>query len=199
MRELAARAHAGQLYGGRPYTHHLDAVEAVLRRWGPQGLARELWEDLLVAAQAHDLLEDTATSPAAIEQVGGPGVWRLVQALTDAPGPNRRARHAATYPQLVRVAGAVRVKLADRIANVEASMAEARGTGGTDRVDGARRGAMYVREHATFRQLLGGETPGPGDGPLWAHLDALIAQAHAVAQAIGRARRPLDPTRRAVR
>jgi len=89
----------------------------------------------------------------------GPDVAGLVDAVTDEPGPNRRARKAATY-QKIREAGhlAVRLKLADRIANVEA------GGSLTD---------MYRKEHEAFRRNL--HTAGENED-MWRHLDGLLRE-----------------------
>jgi hypothetical protein len=84
-------------------------------------------------------------------------VARLVHAVTNEPGQNRRARHAATYPK-IREAGdnAITLKLADRIANVEA---------------GGNLVGMYKKEHEDFKRAL--YTPGQAE-EMWAHLNQLL-------------------------
>ncbi len=154
----AATKHGNQQYStGLPYTHHLAAVEEVLRRFGhgcdhvdPSSM------DLLEAAWLHDIVEDTGTKVKEIAEMFGPRVAELVEAVTDEPGPNRRTRKALTYPKIRSMPGAVRLKLADRTANVES---------GGDLVD------MYRREQEDFYRAL--HTSGE-DEAMWAHLERLL-------------------------
>lgn len=142
----------GQMYGPLPYTHHLAAVEAVLRRFG--------FGDDLVMLQAgwlHDSVEDTKTKAKEIIEAFGEEVANLVVAVTNEPGENRKARGLATYPK-IRAAGprAVALKLADRIANVE---------------NGGKLVKMYQKEYEDFRRAL--FTAGENE-EMWAHLDGLL-------------------------
>lgn len=149
---FAAMKHAGQTYGsGLPYTHHLAAVEQVMRRFGI------LDEAMLTASWLHDVVEDTETKLKEIEEMFGPEVARLVHAVTNEDAPNRKMRHALTYPK-IREAGALAImlKLADRIANVEA---------------GGNLVGMYRKEHEDFRRAL--YTPGQAD-IMWEHLNGLM-------------------------
>jgi guanosine-3',5'-bis(diphosphate) 3'-pyrophosphohydrolase len=151
--------HAGQLYaGGLPYTHHLAAVEQVVRRFS-DSRGTMAPEHLLVAAWLHDVVEDTGTKVKEIEEMFGENVSQLVAAVTNEEGANRKIRTALTYPK-IRKGGvwAVRLKLADRIANVE--------TGG-------KLVSMYSKEHEDFRRAL--YTPGENED-MWTHLDGLLAQ-----------------------
>lgn len=140
-----------QLYSGLPYTHHLAAVEAVYLRFHP-----EATEEERAATWLHDSVEDTWTKLKDIRENFGSRVSNLVGAVTNEDGPNRKARSAATYPKTRGVVGGVRLKLADRIANVEH---------GGDLVD------MYVKEYDDFRRNL--FTAGE-DEVMWAHLDNLL-------------------------
>lgn len=149
---FATIKHTGQVYSsGLPYTHHLAAVENVLRRF------QVVDENLLTASWLHDVVEDTATKLKEIEEMFGAEVARLVHAVTNEPGQNRRARHAATYPK-IREAGtdAITLKLADRIANVES---------------GGNLVGMYRKEHEDFKRSL--YTPGQAE-EMWAHLNQLL-------------------------
>jgi (p)ppGpp synthase/HD superfamily hydrolase len=163
VRFFAATKHGDQKYaGGLPYTHHLAAVEAVLQRFGPArvlSLASETPltdQVMLEAAWLHDVVEDRGVKVKEIREMFGDEVARLVEAVTDEPGENRKARKFATYPK-IRDAGplAVRLKLADRIANVE--------QGGLSK--------MYVKEHEDFRRAL--YTPGENED-MWAHINKLM-------------------------
>lgn len=150
---FATIKHTGQTYSsGLPYTHHLAAVEQVLRRFNITD------ENLLTASWLHDVVEDTETKLKEIEEMFGPEVARLVHAVTNEDAPNRKMRHALTYPK-IRENGenAIRLKLADRIANVEA---------------GGNLVGMYRKEHEDFKRAL--YTSGQADD-MWAHLNGLLA------------------------
>lgn len=141
-----------QLYGVLPYTHHLAAVEAVLREYGSS-------DELLIAAWLHDIVEDTDVKIRDIEENFGSTVATLVAAVTSEPGPNRKTRNALTYPK-IRETGpeAIRLKLADRIANVC--------SGGSSK-------QMYAKEHGDFRHAL----RDPNDKlnwKMWVRLDGEI-------------------------
>ena len=152
--------HGTQLYSGVPYTHHLAAVEAVLRKFGPAYPGNNCDDEnddlMLVAAWLHDVIEDTGTKAKEIAEMFGEDVAELVSAVTNEPGQNRKIRAALTYPKIRANSLAVRLKLADRIANVE--------TGGK-LVD------MYKKEYEDFRRAL--YTPGQHED-MWAHLDDLL-------------------------
>ena len=141
-----------QLYGVLPYTHHLAAVEATLREFG------ETRTELLVAAWLHDIVEDTDIKLRDVEENFGPTVAVLVGAVTAEAGANRKTKNALTYPK-IREAGidAVRLKLADRLANV-------RNGGSHD---------MYAKEHRDFRHALYDESH-TGIHPMWWALDDLF-------------------------
>lgn len=153
--EFARRAHAGQEYsGGDFHERHLARVVATLRRFGVDDPV------LLAAAWLHDTLEDTATELAQIRAEFGDQVADLVWRLTDEPGANRKERHRLTHGKIRGHRDAVRVKLADRIANVEAS-----------REQGSHLFGMYRHEHAQFREDLfeDGEF-----AEMWQHLEARL-------------------------
>jgi (p)ppGpp synthase/HD superfamily hydrolase len=153
----ASVKHGEQKYGGLPYTHHLAAVESVLRRFGynnPGDCASD--RNILTAAWLHDVIEDTGTKAKEISELFGSHVALIVSAVTNEPGANRKIRAALTYPKIRSVPLAVALKLADRIANVE---------------NGGSLVAMYAKEHEDFRRAL--FTPGEHDA-MWAHLDRLL-------------------------
>jgi guanosine-3',5'-bis(diphosphate) 3'-pyrophosphohydrolase len=136
-----------QLYGNLlPYTHHLAAVEAVLIRYGFDD------ETMRASAWLHDVIEDTRDRSNEvklrdIEEIFGDDIAVLVGAVTSEPGENRKVRNALTYPK-IRAAGtlAVALKLADRIANVEA---------------GGRMVAKYKLEHPEFKHGIYISLPKP--------------------------------------
>ena len=57
-----------------------------------------------MASWLHDVVEDTETKLKEVEEMFGPEVARLVSAVTNEDGPNRKVRHALTYPK-IREAG----------------------------------------------------------------------------------------------
>lgn len=142
----------GQLYGVLPYTHHLAAVEQVLRYFNEEN------NDILIAAWLHDIVEDTDVKLRDIEENFGPNVAHLVGAVTSEEGPNRKTRNALTYPK-IRKAGsdAVALKLADRIANVNS---------------GGSSFPMYQKEHDDFKFAL--YDSNHKNDNMWDQLDYLI-------------------------
>lgn len=137
-REFAIKAHKKQLYGKQPYVVHLDAVVKVLIRFGVSN------EDLLTAGYLHDTIEDTATTIQELESTFGNVVASLVDAVTDGFGRNRKEKKERPYKLIPTVPGALVLKLADRIANVEA--AKRQGNFGLLN--------MYAKEQLEFRRRL---------------------------------------------
>jgi (p)ppGpp synthase/HD superfamily hydrolase len=151
-REFAIAAHGDQRYGSEPYLVHLTAVREVLRDFGYDG-------DLALAAWLHDTVEDTEVTVEQLEHEFGPRVAALVWAVTGI-GANRKERNASAYAKMLALPDAVTVKLADRIANSEAS---ARGNPGLL--------AMYREELAGFTAALGDY----GDAAMWERLRRALA------------------------
>jgi ribosomal-protein-alanine N-acetyltransferase len=151
-RALARHAHAAQRYGEAPYVSHLASVRGILRDFGHDGA-------LAVAAWLHDAVEDTPVGRDEIERVFGAEVAALVWAVTGV-GETRKERVASAYAKLRAHPRAVILKLADRIANSEAS-----------RRNNPRLHAMYRDELAGFEAALGAH----GDPAMWARLRAAFA------------------------
>lgn len=151
---FAESAHGNQKYGDAPYSTHLAAVRAVLNDFGYGG-------DVGVAAWLHDVLEDTDVAKAELDAAFGPEVTELVWAVTGV-GDSRIECNEDWYRKVVAHPPAVVLKLADRIANVEAS-------------PGTRWLAMYQAEHPEFRHRLGALLAGEAPvARMWARLDAAI-------------------------
>lgn len=144
------------LHSGVPYTHHLQDVERVLRRFGETRIV------LLAAAWLHDVVEDCAEVKIKhIIELFGAEVAALVAAVTKEKGP----RSQVTLPNLEQIRttmDAVILKLADRIANVES---------------GGNMVEKYRQEHAAFTHgLSGAKTTNPEMvARMWAHLNGLLA------------------------
>lgn len=142
------------MYGVLPYTHHLAAVESVLREFG------ETRTEMLIAAWLHDIVEDTDIKIRDVEENFGPAVAALVAAVTSEDGPNRKTRNALTYPK-IREAGtdAIKLKLADRIANVRS---------------GGSSFEMYKKEYKDFCHGLRKE--GTLNDQMWEALDSILCE-----------------------
>jgi (p)ppGpp synthase/HD superfamily hydrolase len=134
-RSFAITAHGDQQYGDRPYVEHLDAVAAVVSGWG-------MPDDLVNAAYLHDVLEDTATAHHEIIDPFGWAVFDIVYACTAEPLLTREQAMASIYRKVALNGNAALVKLADRIANVEASE------------PGSRHAVRYLSEHRAFSAAL---------------------------------------------
>lgn len=152
-RDFAVAAHGAQKYGEHPYSHHLDAVAGVLTAAGVKRA------HVLCAAYLHDVVEDTKVSAAEIEQRFGPEVANIVSAVTKVKGYvlEQYLRGIANNPD------AVLVKLADRIANTEAS-----------RANHPEMYAKYRQEYPVFRRILGMVTLTAEGHELWSRLEAAV-------------------------
>src|SRR5262249_38164816 len=149
------------------YIVHLQATESVLRRFGVDESKGIGYEWLLCIAWLHDVLEDTETTYEDLEPFFELTICNIVATLTEPKGGNRKWRHSQTYPRIAQHEMAIVVKLADRIANVEAS--------------GSKVG-MYRKEHHEFKRTLRALDPAhKAQGNLWwimeamwNHLDSLL-------------------------
>lgn len=114
---MALKAHAHQLYGeNEPYIVHLQDVVSVLHRF-----PHLIDETLLAAAWLHDIIEDTPNNYHNVVEECGESVAKIVYAVTDELGHNRRERKAKSLPKLANFIEAQTLKLADWIANLEES------------------------------------------------------------------------------
>src|SRR5262249_47055660 len=129
---------------------HLAAARQVLADFGYGG-------DLAVAAWLHDLNEDTPTSREEIADRFGAHVAALVWAVTGI-GATRAERNQSGYTKIRALPEAAVLKLADRIANVEAK-------------GPAHKLSRYRDELPGFEAALAGL----GDERMWARLRAGLA------------------------
>jgi (p)ppGpp synthase/HD superfamily hydrolase len=153
---FAIRAHGDQRYGEQPYVSHLVAVTHNLRRFG-QGRI-----ELICAAWLHDTVEDTQVTVDEVRAAFGDDVAAIVDAVTTQAGPDRTSRNALTYPRIVAIPGAVTVKLADRIANVEACWSNQ-----------SYKLFRYRDEYPGFREAMRDDAHLPTLA-MWDHLDKLL-------------------------
>jgi (p)ppGpp synthase/HD superfamily hydrolase len=153
-RRFAVWAHGDQEYGeGVPYSFHLDSVAQTLTRFG--------YGRLTMAGYLHDVVEDSSVRIETIRAEFGDWVADIVHAVTNEPGRNRKERYAKTYPKILALGeDAVAVKLADRICNVEYSIATQ-----------SKLLKMYQKEHSEFMGSLYRDSV---CWPMWNVLHALI-------------------------
>lgn len=112
---LARLAHKGQVYGdGADYVDaHVAKVAALVAELGGN-------REQVVGAWLHDVVEDGDVSLDEIYREFGWYVGGIVGACSGF-GENRAQRNAAIYSKIAMRPEAALVKVADRIANVEAS------------------------------------------------------------------------------
>jgi len=156
---LAQQKHSAQSYDHFPYFKHLEDVYKVLLRFG---FKEDKVEDLriLTAGILHDILEDCAVSYGDLKREFGLEVAEIVYCVTDELGRNRKEKHERTYPKVRSNPDAVIVKVADRIANIEYSIAE-----GSDFIE------MYRKEHEEFQRAI---RIYRHIDEMWEHLNRLI-------------------------
>ncbi len=157
-RGFAVEAHGDQRYGQLPYVFHLDAVVEQLLRFHDA----DIEEELLVAGYLHDVVEDTTVTAETLRDRFGSRVSELVVAVTKEPGTTLRERDQITWQKIVETEGAVRLKLADRIANVDASW--------TWR---SKKLFRYKSEYPRFRGALFTNASG-AEHAMWQALDELL-------------------------
>lgn len=155
--QFAKAAHRDQTYGGLPYTVHLEAVRQLLVSFGIQDPA------LLDAAWLHDVVEDTDTTIEAVKQTFGDRVAFLIHAVTNEPGSNRKARALATYPKIAADDDAIRLKVADRIANMESCIR-----------DSSPLLKMYQKEMPAFEAALYRPDQAPDLQQMWEKLRSFM-------------------------
>lgn len=167
---FALKAHGVQRYGRKPYHVHLLDTVNVLRRFFEWD---ELPQAFVDAAWLHDTIEDTSTTAADIEHRFGPRVSELVIAVTnpDRLIGDKATRVALLYSKIRDTSGAVNIKLADRIANVEQCISYGR-VGRTP----SRLFDKYSKAWPDFKRELKGLCRGEGYSAreMWDHLQMLI-------------------------
>jgi (p)ppGpp synthase/HD superfamily hydrolase len=137
-KEFAIAKHGTQKYGDRPYSYHLAQVSQVLSEFGYLGD-----EAIAAAGWLHDTLEDTETTYTELVSEFGQEISDIVFAVTSEPGENRADRFRKTALKIQPNKKALIVKLADRIANTEASLQS-----------NPKLYKMYLKEFSLFKQLL---------------------------------------------
>jgi guanosine-3',5'-bis(diphosphate) 3'-pyrophosphohydrolase len=152
----AIAKHGDQKYGKDPYSVHLLAVAQIVHILGRPN---DAWVDSVIAAALlHDSLEDTNATEDEIRQLFGKEVSDIVKACTKTDKDLcRRCSFKRTVKSLKTTDWALPVKLADRLVNMQKSLAER-----------SSHLNMYVREYAEFKSLLWSEGSYP---EFWHELD----------------------------
>lgn len=170
-KEFAIENHWGQMYGTKPYSHHLSQVAHLCKAFSLPAYVE-------AAAWLHDVVEDTDVHADQVSAEFGYEVATLVFSVTDADSDLdfnflikkdglterqakdaiRKDKKAKTYPKILSHPYGVHLKLCDRIANVSAS-ATAKDTRQFDK---------YCAEAECFEESL--KTPGIAE-EMWAELD----------------------------
>ena len=154
-KEFAIAQHGAQKYGEHPYSYHLAQVSQVLAEFGYAGD-----EAIAAAGWLHDTLEDTPTTYEMLASEFGKETADIVWAVTTELGENRVDRFRKTALRIQSNKKALAVKLADRIANTEASFQS-----------NPKLYKMYAKEFPLFKKLL----YNPQDVqlfPLWNRLES---------------------------
>jgi guanosine-3',5'-bis(diphosphate) 3'-pyrophosphohydrolase len=116
--DFAAQRHSAQRRKGpdaAPYVNHLIEVAMLVACVGQVDDV-----EVLIAAVLHDVLEDTATTAAEVEQRFGARVLALVDALSDDKSLPRGRRREVTLEELPETEALVKIiKLADLSSNIK--------------------------------------------------------------------------------
>ena len=136
-KRMAIRAHSLQTYAGGPYDKHPQDVVNILIEKG--------YTDYyyIISAWLHDTIEDTYITYGKIKQKFGEKIAEIVWCVTD-EGKNRKEKHKKTPPKTRSNEDAIVVKLADRVANMRASIKH----NNLDKL------GMYLVEYKKFRENL---------------------------------------------
>jgi len=144
FRHFTIKSHGSQMYGKKPYIYHLDHVIQVLCRFGYHDNI-----NILIGGLGHDLIEDTDVTFEDLMELfpNTREIPYMIDGVTDLEGifENRYEQKVATFTQkTAKNKDAIIIKMADRIANVEATLAE----------NLPKYLKSYVKEFPLFRDLL---------------------------------------------
>ena len=115
---LSRAGHEDQMYGGRPYSYHIDCV--VSKVGFLFGESPKL-SSLKIVAYLHDLLEDTSTSPSDLFAYGfSQEIVDAIVAISKIDGESLEDY----YVRVVKNKLAFKVKIVDTLSNLEHSCPE---------------------------------------------------------------------------
>ena len=109
---------------------------------GEHGYAKD--DEIMSAGWLHDTIEDTDTTHLVLFFEFDKKIADIVWSVSSEPGKNRHEKFRNTAPKIIANEKAIIVKLADRIANTEASLA----------ADKPNLYQMYKKEFPLFYKLL---------------------------------------------
>lgn len=174
VKSFAIKAHdsVGQMYGDKPYSYHLAMVANYTSQFAHL-LSIENQTLAIKGAWVHDLLEDLGFSYSYndVSAILGADVAEVSFLLQTPKGRNRAERHCdAYYQELATNIVAVLVKIADRMANLQASIQSF--------LDKPKRGSLlhrYVLERGYFEKHM--RSAWPQLEPAWEELDEVYGTA----------------------
>ena len=166
VQEFAIKQHdqvVNQKYGNRPYSYHLTKVAEVLDRF-KRLFPEDVFPLIKAGAWGHDLIEDARLTYNDVKERFGEEVAELIYACTEDKGRTRAERHSPRYFQgIVAVKWATAIKLADTIANIEASI-----------VDESRMLNRYTSEYEFFKEHIYAGVLRDGLQPMFQHYESLV-------------------------
>ncbi len=151
-KKLGTEAHANtnHLYDGKPYSTHLEMVEAWANYLLPSVYPyttrenMELHLPILCACWLHDVIEDCRMTYNDVREATNTQIAELVYAVTNEKGKNRSQRaNYKYYLEMSKVPGATFLKMCDRLANIEYSI-----------LSKSRMLKMYQEEHGVFMSKI---------------------------------------------
>jgi len=158
-----------QLYDGVSYLNHLSAVADNVEKFLPTNYDPKRLEQLKSAAWLHDTIEDTDVSYEELTLIFGKFIADLVFAVTNEGSYTRAEQLEAVYGKIQANRDALVIKLADRIANTEASVKLHFTKPGSKNYMG-----KYIEEYPRFKGAMWGWSQYMNElKPFWEHLDNL--------------------------
>lgn len=145
---IAQHEKTNHKYGDKPYSYHLKKVYEVARRY-IELIPEEEREAVLASCFTHDLIEDCRQNYFDVMINTSKRVADITYAVTSEKGKTRKERMGKRYfYTLLTTPYALFVKLCDRIANIEYSLAEYEAGKKTSKIK------MYKTEHEMIKELL---------------------------------------------
>jgi (p)ppGpp synthase/HD superfamily hydrolase len=145
-------------YGNAPYTVHIESVVEFVNKYKYYLKECDI-SDVLCAAYLHDTIEDTPVTPKIIRNTFNDRIAKIVSAVTNERGDDRKEMNFKTYPRIWTDDLAIFVKLCDRLSNTNNS-----------KNSGHKMYIVYQEEYPVFRYALKVRELYPD---MWAELDEL--------------------------
>jgi len=152
----------GYKYDEHEYSFHLDMVETNVIRFAHLLPPHIKLVDMQMAATGHDLIEDCGVTYNEILIRTNKVVADLVLAVSDVPAENRMLRFILTAPKILKLIGAIYLKMCDKGANMGHSLRT--GSGMYDK---------YKTEIPFFKYVFFGKTKNIFQ-PMWDWLEAMV-------------------------